>query len=92
MFCQKTVGGFCRTASLAAGGARLALPPEAPEGGKKASICKGYETAIHSKEMVNCNKKKIKLKAFYCIYFGGFGHLPDNKFILALEILSNRAI
>lgn len=68
MFCQKTVGGFCRTASLAAGGARLALLPEGPEGGEKkaapvlASICKGFETAIHSKEMVNCNFKKIKLK------------------------------
>lgn len=60
MFCQRTVGGFCRTASLAAGGARLALPPEGPEGGKKpalASIYKGYETVIHSMEMVNCIKK-----------------------------------
>lgn len=62
MFCQRTVGGFCRTASLAAGGARLALPPEGPEGGKKAapalaSVCKGYETVIHSMEMVKCIKK-----------------------------------
>lgn len=56
-----------------------------------ASICKGYETVIHSMEMVNCNKIN-QTKAYHCIYFRGFGPLPDNKFILAVEILSNQAI